>query len=155
MANKDIKTRLENLNIPEARLPGDQKQIKLAVMSAKKSAQASLWLLSLPVLLLLSAMLDSFWHISVPPWSLLKTYSHFWPLWVRMTVFITAVMVIPLVALLLNMLSIIWLQYDRGQKVLNISIRIKPVNIIIIIIAGLLAALFIGHAIADSIAGHD
>ena len=64
-------------------------------------------------------------------------------------------MVFPLIAVILNVLAITWLQYDREQKVLNISIRIKTINLIIIIVAGLVALLFIGHSIADSIAGAD
>ena len=156
MKKEDIKNRLENLNVPEAPdSPQHQKQLKLAVLSAKKSAQASIWLLGIPAIVLLGAMFDSLLHVPIPPWSLIKTYGPSWPLWLRISVFATTVMVLPLIALLLNVLSIIWLQYDRNQKILNISIRLKTINLIIIAIAGLLAFLFIGHAIADWIAGND
>jgi len=156
MKNDDVENKLQNLKVPEVQLPDEhQKELKLALLSAKQSAQVSVWLLCIPFSVLLGAIFDSVWNISIPPWSLLKTYGHFWPLWLRMSVFITTVMVLPLVALLLNILSIIWFQYNRTQKVLNISIRIKPINLVIIAVAGLLAFLFIGHAIADSIAGHN
>jgi len=56
---------------------------------------------------------------------------------------------------LLNLLSIVWFQYDRRQQVLHIAVRLKKANIIIMLIAGTLALLFIGHSIADNITGHD
>lgn len=149
-----METRLQNLNIPEAPQSGQhQKQLKFALMNARKSATTSLWLLSVPFVMLLGAVLDSAWNISLPPWSLLKTYGQLWPLWLRMAIFVTTVMILPLLALLMNILSVLWVNYNREQKVLHIAIRMKTANIIIIVVAGLLAFLFIGHAIADSIAG--
>jgi hypothetical protein len=155
MSKKDIKSRLENLAVPEAADPADQKIIKLAILSARSSAQTSVWLLAVPAVILLGAMFDSLLHISLPPWSWIKDNGQYWPLWLRVTLFTTVVMVFPVIAVLLNVLSIIWFSYDRAQKVLNISIKLKTVNLVIIIIAGVLAALFIGHAIADTIAGHN
>jgi hypothetical protein len=77
------------------------------------------------------------------------------PLNLRIAIFVTTVMVFPLIAVILNILAITWLQYDKQQKILNICIRIKTMNLIIIIVSGLLAFLFIGHAIADYIARAD
>jgi len=155
MNEKDIKTRLDTLKVPEAVDPGGQKQLKFAVLSARKSARLSLWIMALPAIILLGAICDPLFHILLPPWSLMKEYGPHWPLWLRIAIFTGTVMVFPLIAVFVNLLSIIWFQYDRQQKVLSMSIRLKPVNLVIITIAGLLAALFIGHAIADSIAGHD
>jgi hypothetical protein len=156
MKNKDLETRLQSLNIPDAPPAGHhQRQLKFALVNAKKSARTSLWLLSVPFVMLSGAVLDSVWNISVPPWSLLKAYGHLWPLWIRMSIFVTTVMILPLIALIINILAVLWVNYDKEQKVLNIAIRMKTVNIIIIAVAGILAFLFIGHSIADSIAGHE
>ncbi len=154
MEKDNIKTRLENLNIPEVP-PPIQQQLKLAIINSKKSLQISLWLLGIPFLVLFSAMLESFFHLLLPPWSWIKTYDHFWPVWLRVGIFTTTVIVLPSIAALLNLLSIVWFQYDRRQQVLHIAVRLKKANIIIMLIAGTLALLFIGHSIADNITGHD
>ena len=147
--------KLENLNPPQTPSLENQPQLKLSILNAKKSARASLFLLAIPFSILGSALIETLFKVALPPWSWLKTYNPQLPLWERQFIFVTIVIVCPLIALALNILSIVWLQYDKAQKVLHISIRLRTVNTIIIIIAGLLAFLFIGHAIADWIAGKD
>lgn len=153
MNQDELEKKLENLSTPKMPSISHQWQLKLAILSAKKSAWAALWLMLAPFLILGSALLQSLLNISIPPWSWMQEYSPHWPLWVRFGIFVTVVMIFPLLAVLLNVLSIIWLQYDRTQRVLHISIRLRLVNIIIILVAGLLALLFIGHTIADYLAG--
>ena len=155
MQKDDIKTRLENLNLKEVTPRAEGQKIKLAIISSKKSLSISLWLLSVPFILFFSAMLEPVFHILVPPWSLLKAYGHLWPQWVRIAVFATVVIIIPLIAAGINLLAIVWFDYDRKHKVFHIAIRVKLANIIILLIAGVLALLFIGHSIADSLAGHN
>jgi hypothetical protein len=66
---------------------------------------------------------------------------------VRITVFATVLIIIPITAVLINISGILWFQYNKTERVLHIAVRMRRVNIIIIAIAGLLALLFIGHAI--------
>jgi hypothetical protein len=149
----DLEKKLEHLSTPQVPPMQHQWQLKFAILSAKKSAKAALWLMLIPVLMLGTGLLQSQYDILIPPWSWLVEYSPGWPVWIRFGVFAIVVIIIPLIAVLLNLLSIIWLEYDRPQKVLHISIRMRPLNLLIIAIAGLLALLFIGHTIADSVAG--
>lgn len=155
MNKDDLEKKLENLSKRDLPPLQHHWQLKLAILSAKKSAWAALWLL-LPAFLILSgALMESFLHLSIPPESWLKEYSPHWPAWLRMLIFLMTVIIFPLIAVLLNILSITWIQFDRSQKVLHISIRVRLVNILIIAIAGLLAILFIAHTIADFLAGAD
>jgi hypothetical protein len=62
--------------------------------------------------------------------------------------------VFPLIAAFINILAVTWFEYDKKQKILNISIRLKTVNIIIIIVTTIIALLFIGHTIAEWISGN-
>ena len=155
MNEEDLERKLEGLITPELPPLKHQWPLKLAILSSKQSARAALWLLLPPFLLLGSALLQAIFHVSVPPWSWLQKYSPSWPLWLRMTIFLSVVIIFPLIAVVLNILSITWLQYDKKQKILHIAIRMRIINIIIILFAGLLALLFIGHLIADSLAGAD
>lgn len=155
MNKDDLEKKLESLDKPQLPPLQHQWQVKLAILSAKKSAWAAVWLLLAPFLVFASAALHGLLKIPIPPFSWLEQYSPHWPVWLRMTVFMITVIVFPLVAVILNVLAITWIQYDREQKLLNISIRMKTINLIIIILAGLVALLFIGHSIADSIAGKE
>ncbi len=153
MNTDDLEKKLENLSTPEMPPMAHQWQLKLAILNAKKSARAALWLMLIPVIVLGSGMLHSVLNASIPPWSWMQEYLPQLPVWIRFGIFSMIVIIIPLIAVLLNLLSIIWLQYDKTKHILHISIRMRPVNIIIIVIAGLLALLFIGHTIADYLAG--
>ena len=140
MDKNELEKKLENLSVPQLPQLEHQQQLKLSIMSAKKSARASLWLLLIPFLFFVSAFLRQL-NISIPG-SLLDEYSLHWSSWLRILVFAVIIIGFPLIAVILNLLSIIWLQYDREQKVLNISIRMRTVNLVIIVVAGLVALLF-------------
>ena len=147
MNEDDLKKKLENLSKPQLPQLQHQWQLKLTILSAKKSARASLWLLLIPFLFFIGRVLQDILNVPIPP------DSTQWPVWLRITVFLTILILIPLIAVILNLLSIIWLHYDREQKVLNISIRIRTINLIIIIVSGLVALLFIATTITDSVTG--
>lgn len=142
MNKNELEKKLENLRIPQLPQLQHQQQLKLSILSAKKSARVSFWLLLIPFLFFASALLRQLLNISIPPDSLFEEYSLHWSSWFRILIFSIVVIGFPLIAVILNLLSIIWLQYDREQKVLNISIKMRTVNLIIIIVAGLVALLF-------------
>ena len=149
MEKDDLEKNLENISIPQLPPLKHQHQLKLSILSARKSAWAGLWLLLIPFLLFASAFLRQVMHISVPPDSWFESYSSQWPSWLRITAFLTIMIVLPLIAVIINLLSIVWLQYERDQKVLNVSIRLRAINLIIIIGAGLVALLFTVVMITD------
>jgi hypothetical protein len=153
METNDLEKNLDKLSIPNIPQSDNQRQLKFAIISAKKSAKATLWLMLIPVIVLASGVLQGLMNISIPPWSWMQHYLPFLPVWARFGIFAGVVIIIPLIVVILNVLSVVWLQYDKKHEVLNISIRMRPINIIIIAIAGLIALLFIGHTIADYIAG--
>src|SRR5258706_8898686 len=153
MDTEDISNELENIDLPKMSPLQHQQQLKLAILNARKSAFAGIWLLIFPVLVMVGALMKGAFHLSLPPWSWLVEHSHIWPLWLRVTIWVSITIAAPIIAVFLNMLSIIWLQYDKKQKILNISVRMRLLNIVIIIIAGFFALIFFGHFLADWLAG--
>jgi hypothetical protein len=149
MEKDDLEKNLENISIPQLPALKHQQQLKLSILSARKSARAGLCLLLVPFLLFASAFLRQVMNITVPPDAWFERYSLQWPSWLRTTAFLTIMIVLPLVAVIINLLSIVWLQYERGEKVLNVSIRMRTINLIIIIGAGLVALLFTVVMITD------
>jgi len=149
MNSEELENKLKTMTKPEFSGERHQIKLKMALMSSKKSARISLWLLSIPFLFLLEGLIQAVWNISILPWSLLQKYSPAWPISLRITIFMLVLIVIPLVAAIFNFLSIFWFQYDKKHKVLHISIRIRLLNLILMIAAGLLAFLFIAHSMID------
>ena len=112
-------------------------------------ARESIWLMSIPALLLGSGMVEAIFGIVIPPWLWIKTFSPYWPVWIRFGVFTIIVIIIPLIAVLLNLHSMIWLSYDREHHVFHIKVRFHWLNTTIVIIALTVALLFIGHTVVD------
>lgn len=149
----ELETRLENINLPNINSLQHQQQLKLTILNAKKSVAVSLWLLVIPFVMLFGGFMQSVFHILIPPWSWLVKYSSVMSLWLRLAIFVIVVIIIPLIAVLINILGILWFKYDKAEHVLHISVRMRKINVIIIVIAGILALLFIGHSIAEWITG--
>src|SRR5258706_4650979 len=88
MDTEDISNELENIDLPKMSPLQHQQQLKLAILNAKKSAFAGIWLLIIPVLVMVGALMKGAFHLSLPPWSWLVEHSHILPLWVRVTNFV-------------------------------------------------------------------
>ena len=153
MEGNEFEKRLENISTPQLPSLHHKEDLKLSILSSKKSSRISFIILSFPFIILLSAVCQSTFHILLPPWSWIVKYGPSLPLWLRMLIFIMILIVLPLTAAFINILAVTWFKYDKKQKVLNISIRLKTVNVIIIIAATLIGLLFIGHTIAEWISG--
>ena len=151
MNNKSIRLeqQLENIHVPEVTPLHHQQQLKLTILNAKKSATISLWLLAVPFVVLFGGFMQSALHIMLPPWSWLVKYSPLMPLWLRLGIFVCVVIILPLVAVFINVLGVLWFKYDKAEHVLQIAVRMRRTNVIIITIAAILALFFIGHTITE------
>ena len=144
-----LEQQLENIDVPEVTPLHHQRQLKLTILNAKKSATISLWLLVVPFVLLFGGFMQSAFHIMLPPWSWLVKYSPLMPLWLRLGIFVSVVIILPLTAVFINVLGVLWFKYDKAEHVLQIAVRMRRTNVIIITIAAILALLFIGHTITE------
>lgn len=140
---------LEELDIPEVKILPHQRELKFAILNSKRSANISVWLLLVPFILLLGYIAQSAFHVMLPPWSWLVKYSPLMPVWLRISVFVTVVLIIPITAILINISGILWFQYNKAEHVLHLAVRVRRRNIIIITIAGILSLLFIGYTVTE------
>jgi hypothetical protein len=145
--------KLENISMPQIPMLQYMENLKLTILSTKKSSKVSFRLLAFPLIILLEGICESVIHILLPPWGWLVKYSPVMPLWLRMLIYIMVLIVLPLTAVYLNILAVTWFKYDKEQTILNISIRLMTINLIIIIMTTIIALLFIGHTIAEWING--
>ena len=153
MERNELEKKLENISSPQLPLLQHQGKQKSSIMSTRKSSRISLILMAFPFIILFGAISQSAFNILLPPWSWLVKYGSSLPLWLRIFIYVMILIILPLLAAFLNILAVTWFEYDKKQKVLNISIRLKKVNIIIIIVTTIIALLFIGHSIAEWLSG--
>ena len=110
--------------------------------TAKKFTSVSLLILMIPFLFIISRLLE---QLSIPilPDAWLEKFSQNWSSWLRIILFAAIVILLPLIAVILNLLSLIWLQNDKEQT------GIRSVNFIVITVAGLMVLLFTIVMLAD------
>ena len=121
MDENELEKKLESLSVPDLdhiELKHGE-NLKLAILSAKKSSKYTLWLLLIPFLILFSAILQSVFKVSIPPWSWIQKFSPVWPDWIKLGVFALVLIIIPSIVVILNILSILWISYDRKEKVFS------------------------------------
>ena len=110
--------------------------------TARKFTSASLLILMIPFLFFVSRLLQQL-SIPVLPGAGLEKFSEDWSSWLRITVFAAIVIMLPLIAVILNLASLTRLQNHKEQT------GIRLLNLIVITVAGLMALLFTVVMLAD------
>ena len=110
--------------------------------TAKKLTSASLVILMIPFLFFVSRLLQQL-GTPILPDAWLEKFSQNWSSWLRNIVFAAIVVMLPFIAVILNLLSLIALQNDRKQT------AIRSINYILVTVAGLTALLFTIVMLAD------
>ena len=110
--------------------------------TAKKFTSVSLLILMIPFLFFVSRLLQQL-SISILPDGWVEKFSQNWSSWLRIIVFAAVVIILPLIAVILNLLSLIRLQNDKEQT------GIRLINFIVITVAGLMVLLFTTVMLAD------
>lgn len=75
-----------------------------------------------------------------------------WPLWVRLLFFYCVIIIFPVSAFLINLRFFFSIWFDKDSQELKLSFKQNWSSLIVSVIGLGIAALFIGHLIADSLA---
>jgi hypothetical protein len=153
-APSELEKHLENIKIPEVNILPHQRELKLTILNAKRSDSISLWLLIVPFIILAGGVIQSVFHIMLPPWAWLVKYSPLMPIWLRISIFAIILIIIPGIVVLINFLGILWFKYDKKEHVLHIAVRMRRRNVIFIFVCGILALLFICHTALEWISNN-
>jgi hypothetical protein len=113
--------------------------MKSLTTNSKKLTAASILLLLIPFLFFVSRFLQYSLHISVPPDTWLKKVSFNS---IRIALFASTLILLPLIAVILNLLSLNQLRNAERQAQMDMAAAVRLTNFIIIIIAGSVALLF-------------
>ncbi|MET3501125.1 hypothetical protein ABIC45_002737 [Mucilaginibacter rubeus] len=149
---------MENLKVPDVNPSQHQDMVKMAIMNAGRSAALGLWLVIVPCYFLLCVFMYYHFHINASWFSAMFSVmvqlekvpyiDYIGPL---------VLFILPVVCIVINLLSITHVQVrpidpDRRKvKELNISIRLKLWNIVLILISLAIVFAFINFAMTENI----
>lgn len=149
MDDKKLADKLEGCEPPELSAPIQQMQLKLTLLNAKRSSSLGFVLVALPsafifgVLLKYQLGLHLGWFSSLEEW--MSHVDHTW-LWFVPPLILAGA---PVVALALNLLALLHVQLNSARRDLQITLKLKPVNLLICAICLFILGMIFLHVIAE------
>ncbi len=149
---------MENLQVPDINPEKHPKMVKMAIMNAERSAALGVWLIVVPCYFLLCVLMYYYFHVKAG-WfgsmfalivGLEKTrgLDFFAPI---------VFLILPIACIIINALAITHVSFqkidpDRSKvRELSITLRIKPMNILLILISAAILFAFLSFALTESI----
>jgi hypothetical protein len=156
--NNEFLKQMENLKVPDVNPSQHQDTVKMAIMNASRSAALGVWLIAVPCYFLLCVFMFYFFHARMgwfaAMFSLLSGLAK-----IPFIDFLGPIVlfVLPIVCIIINVLSILHVQVKnidperRKVKELNITIKVKLWNIVLILISLAIVFVFISYVMTESI----
>jgi len=144
---------LKTVPKPAPAVPAGQKILRVALFNARRSSRIGFLLVALPGLLVLLLIVQQLFHLQPGFTRWLEGGGSSLSTPVRAVLVFIFLVGFPLIAVVLNLLSICYFQYDRLKKEFYFHFRVRWWNIVITLAGGALAAFYILHLLADTILG--
>jgi hypothetical protein len=152
MEEKEFINKMDNLKKPnfESKEPG--RNLRLAIIGSKKSAAMGVWFLVVPCYFLLMMLMKYYFNVNL---HIIDIFEEFVASMDRAsgTKFITPLFFVglPVAGIVLNLLSIMFFEYDKEKKQINISVKLKPLNILLVILSLAVVSVFMLYLITENI----
>ncbi len=132
--------KLENLDRPEVALPSHQRELRMTILSAKKSAWWGSLLIVLPALALFVVFLQEVMHLDIGAGFLKATDSP----WI--------LLVAPFVVFVLNLLSVLHIsgESNSSEFLITLSVKKRFWSIAIIVITLLIVGVIVSYGITEN-----
>ena len=136
MKKDDVENMLTNMRIPEPENIVQPRDLKIPILSYRKSSKAGLWMLSLPLLVAVIIFLKTTIHVQSGYINWVPKVFGFIDDNIVLTYFIPLIFVgLPLLSLIINVLAICHFQPNKKAKELLVTIKYRPFNIVIVFIS--------------------
>lgn len=133
--------------------PPEHESLKIALLNSKRSSRIGLLLIALPFLIIFIFSLQNLLNLSPALTSWIVRASGSLPGYGRALFFFLLLTGFPFLAIIINMLSIMYFKYNKARKELNIVVRVRWWNLIVTLVATAIALFYMLHLLADSILG--
>ena len=144
MENKDVENMLQHLQTPEPEKVVQHRALKIPLLSYRKSSKAGLWLLLIPFVFALTIFLKMELGMEWGYLDRVRGFFSFIDNHMVLTYLIPLVFVgFPLAAMIINGLAICHFQKDQQAKELLITVKYRPLNIVIFLLSFALIIYFL------------
>jgi hypothetical protein len=160
MKDKDeFLKQMENLQVPDIN-PAHQKIVKMAIMNAGRSAALGVWLIVVPCYFLLCVCMYYCFHQRVGTSWFASMYTLMSGLDKTSYIDFMAPLILfvfPIVAIVINALAIVQVDFQKlgsnhGKvREFTVTVKIKPINILLIIISLIVISVFLSYSMTESI----
>jgi|SRR5580693_1386127 hypothetical protein len=154
MDQEKLSEYLKTIPKPEPTSPQAQRILKITLLTARRSSRIGILLIALPGLVILLFMLQNLFHLDTGFIKWLTSNVSFMSNPARALVVFIFIVGFPLIAVVINLLSLCYFQYDRLSREFHITFKIRWWNIIITVIGGALASFYTVHLLADTLLGN-
>ena len=144
MKDEEVENMLNNLKMPEPEKIMGHRELKIPLMSYRKSSKAGLWLLLLPLTFAITVVLKMEFGVQSGYLDLVRKFFSAIDDHVVLTYLIPVIFLgLPLIAMIINLLAICHFQQNRKMKELIVTIKYRPINILIFLISFALVIYFL------------
>ena len=152
MANEEFEKRLESLKTPAVDDVRHQHSVKLAILSARKSAAVGVWLILIPSFFLLSVCMKYYF---MQNWHFIDTFEEILAALDKSsgTWFVGPLLLVgfPMLAFVLNFLSILHFELDSAARELRMTVRLRWFNLLLLSASAMIIGVFILYVITENI----
>jgi hypothetical protein len=144
MKKEDVDNLLSNMDLPDVESIKHQQELKIPLLSYKKSSRAGLWFLVLPAVVAVTYILR--YELGIVSSFLDHTRGFFYAIDKNqfLTFLIPVIFVgLPLMAMILNFLAICHFSTIKGKKELLITIKYRSMNIAVFLVAFAILVFFL------------
>ena len=144
-------TEFENLKTPFIEAPAHQRELKMTLLGAKRTAAIGVWLIVTPAFLIFCIFMKYYFGVNM----------HLFDVVVEMFLdlgrdpfmewFSPILLLLPLVGVVLNALAITHFGLDSRRKELLITIKLRWWNILLIVVSAAIVGLFVGYVFIENI----
>ena len=151
MEDDELVKKLEGVKRPDLSSAVQQRQLRLVLVSARRSSWIGLVLILFPCLFILGVLLKYGLRVEIPIFSALEEkmaaidrspYRY-------LSIFLVAGC--PLAALALNLLAITHVQIDRLRRELQVIVKLKIINLALIAVCLFILGMIFAHVVVENV----
>jgi hypothetical protein len=152
MNPEDFEKKMENLKMPGTEALRSPMETKLAIVGAQRSAAMGIWFIAIPCYFLFCVFMKYYFHINLGIFDTMVEMMSDLDKNPTMRFLSPILMVgLPLVGIVLNALAITHFAYLPSSRVLQVSIKVRWVNLAILLLSLGLVAIFVLYAIVENL----
>jgi len=152
MDEKEFNDKMNRLRKPGFENHQPDTSLRLAIINSKKSAAMGVWFLVVPCYFLFMVLMKYYFNVNL---HLIGIFEDFIASLDKspVTKLIPPLffIVLPIAGIVINLLSIMFFEYDKDRQQINISVKLKPFNILLVLISFAVISIFMLYLVIENI----